>query len=55
MCDATVKDVETLEFISIYQRLADRQEPLGKEFDKCLYENLWDLMIETQAIYEAKK
>ena len=55
MCDATVKDVEKLEFISIYRRLIARQEPLGEEFYKVLHKNLWDLMIETQAIYEAKK
>ncbi len=28
-----------------YHNLAFKQQPLGKEFEKVLYDNLWDLYI----------
>jgi len=48
MCDCTVKDVEKLEYYSLYQRLVMQQEPLGKQFDKILHDNLWDLMVKDE-------
>lgn len=43
---APLHDVDT-SYAEIYRRhalpLAARQEPLGKEFERVLYDNLWDL------------
>jgi hypothetical protein len=34
---------ENQEIHSFYSKLLKNQEPLGKEFEKVIYENLWDL------------
>jgi hypothetical protein len=33
--------------MAFYQQLLEKQEPLGKEFEQVLYENIWDLLVET--------
>lgn len=32
---------------SFYSQLLEIQEPLGKEFEQVLYDNLWDLLVHT--------
>ena len=32
---------------SFYAKLLTMQEPLGKEFEQVLYDNLWDLVVRT--------
>jgi hypothetical protein len=32
---------------SLYAQLLQLQEPLGKEFEQVLYDNLWDLLVHT--------
>jgi hypothetical protein len=32
---------------SFYAKLLGMQEPLGKEFEEVLYDNLWDLLVRT--------
>jgi hypothetical protein len=36
------------------RKLAMAQQPLGKEFDKVLYDNLWDLYIESHSSLETE-
>jgi len=33
------------EFCTFYANLLAKQEPLGTEFEKVLYDNLWDLYV----------
>ena len=33
------------ELEEFYLRLLESQEPLGEEFEKILYENIWDLYV----------
>ena len=37
-------DVRIVEF---FAELALKQEPLGKEFEQVLHDNLWDLLVRT--------
>lgn len=36
-------DIETFGLADFYAQFAAKQEPLGSEFEKVLYDNLWEL------------
>ena len=49
----SIREQQSSEFIfeetmaSFYANLLSKQEPLGKEFEKVLHDNLWDLLVTT--------
>jgi hypothetical protein len=45
--DESVKLNFEEEVNSFYAKLLSKQEPLGKEFEQILHDNLWDLLITT--------
>ena len=47
MIGSDMSDPEFEQIVSkFYEELLSSQEPLGKEFEKVLYDNLWDLYVD---------